>query len=132
MTDLDETKVVLDFLGGQVTLSGVRLFADVDAAPPPYKPADGPAICLKVRCGSDDNSGAVQTPSFQFKIYGQDESDARETYRKLHAALTGDKSHAVMAAERESLGVTLKEPGAGWTYVLVFYSIMVRTYSTEV
>lgn len=127
MSSVDESLAVLTLLEAQAALSGYDFFADVVVPPAGYTPADGIGICFKVRGGLDDDSGVVMDPSFQFKIYGADEVAARAAARTLHDNFEGKADRNVMAVRREALPVTLKEPETGWTYVLVFYKVMVRS-----
>lgn len=125
---VDAPKAVLDFLLAQASLTNVverRIYAEVDSPPAGYKPADGPAICLKMRGGGQDYESAVLLPSMQFKIYGESEAVVNAAYRALCDALNDKASYTIKYAMLETLGQTLREPGIGWIYVLVFFSVMV-------
>jgi hypothetical protein len=130
MTTVDETLAVLDFLEAQtalVTMFGARMWADVDVPKAGYKPADGPAMCFKVRGGEDLDPVVVHDPSFQFKIYGTSAIVARNAARTLHDNFEERANKDILAVRRETMPVTLREPETGWTYALVFYSVMVRS-----
>ena len=125
---IDETQIVLTYLEAQAALTAItsgRIWADVAMPPADYKPADGVGICFKLRGGSDDDTNEVLSGSFQFKIYAADEPTARSAKRILYSVLQDAKNKNILSSRRESLGVTLKEPATDWTYVLVYYSIMV-------
>jgi len=128
VTDLatfDEQTVVVDFLEAQAVLSGVSIYAGEDEPPAGYKPANGAAIVFRTRGGEDDDVRAVMTASIQCKCYGATPALAMGTAHKLHAALVDAKSSKILAAERETMPMPLREPETDWPYALVFYSVMV-------
>lgn len=128
MTDLatfDEMTVVVNYLEAQAGMSGISIYAGEDEPPAGYEPGDGAAIVFKTRGGEDDDVRAVMKPSLQFKCYGSTPAVAMQTAHKLHAALVDAKNKNIMAAERESMPVTLREPETDWPYALVYYSMMV-------
>src|SRR5512136_1592905 len=127
MTSIDETLAVLGLLESQAALNSYQFFADVEVPDASYQPADGIGICFKVRGGSDDDTNVIMDPSFQFKVYGADEVACRAAARTLHDNFEGKANKDVMAVRRETQPVTLKEPETDWTYVLVFYKVMVRS-----
>lgn len=135
MTSVDETLRVLEFLQAQTaitSLTSTRIWADRLNPPPGYKPADGVAICFKVRGGVDLDPSVIMDPSFQFKIYGHadnvsDEVTCRAAARVLHDNFQERANEHILTVRRETLPVTLQEPETNWTYVLVFYKVMVRS-----
>lgn len=135
MTSADETQAVLTFLQAQsaiTTLTGSRIWGDRSKPPAGYKPSDGVGICLKVRGGVDLDPSVIMDPSFQFKIYGHvdgapDEVTCRNAARVLHDYFQERADGNILTVRRETLPVTLQEPETNWTYVLVFYKVMVRS-----
>lgn len=112
-------------------LVGQRVYAETDTPPAGYTPADGAAICFKVRGGNDDYSDALQNVSFQFKCYGTGGSanaqvvSARAVSRALHAVLQNAGNPAIRGARREALPTVLAESDTGWPFALTFYRVMI-------
>lgn len=130
MASVDETKVVLDFLNAQAPILsafGTRIWADVEQPAAGYKPADGAAMCFKVRGGIDLDPSVLMDPSFQFKIYADSEVNARSAATTLHDNFEEQANKDILTVRRETLPVTLKEPETDWIYALVFYRVMVRS-----
>ena len=135
MSSADETQAVLEFLQAQsalTTLTGSRIWGDRRIPPKGYKPSDGVGICFKVRGGIDHDPSVIMDPSFQFKIYGHvdgtpDEATCRAAARALHDNFQERANKDILTVRREALPVTLQEPETNWTYVLVFYKVMVRS-----
>ncbi len=130
----DETLAVLKMLEAQADLSSFKLFPDLEIPPEGYQPADGIGVCFKVRGGSDGDPSVLTHPSFQFKIYGlktgePPELTCRIAARTLHDNFTEKSDANILTVYREVMPVTLKEPETDWTYVLVFYKVMVRSLS---
>ncbi len=134
MASVDETKVVREFLEAQpsvVALTGTRLWPDLMMPPSGYKPSDGVGMCFKVRGGVDLDPSVIMDPSIQFKIYGHvngkaDETTCREAARVLHDNFNERANKYILTVRRETMPVVLQEPDTKWTYVLVFYKVMVR------
>ena len=135
MTSVDETTAVLEYLQAQPTLTaltGSRLWGDRREPPAGYKPTDGVGICFKVRGGVDHDPSVIVDPSFQFKIYGKvegvpEEITCRNAARVLHDCFQEQANKHILTVRRETMPVTLQEPELTWTYVLVFYKVMVRS-----
>jgi hypothetical protein len=130
MSTADETKIVLDFLEDQapiLTTFSTRIWGDAEQPKAGYVPANGPAICFKVRGGRDGDPGVLLDPSFQFKIYGNSEVIARGAARTLHDNFEAFANKDILAVRRETLPVTLQEPETDWIYCLTFYQVMVRS-----
>lgn len=117
---------MLEADGVLTALIGQRLWAETDVPATGYQPSQGPAICFKVRGGTDDYTDALQHDSFQFKCYGATPLLARECYRALHAALQNKQAVLIRWARREILGQLLLEPETGWPYVLTAYKVMIQ------
>jgi hypothetical protein len=111
-----------------VVLCGNRIYAGRDVPPPGYKPADGSAITFRIRGGPGfDEEDALLTPSFQFKCYGASEIAAQTCYRALVDALHNGYTVDVLRGIQESVGQLLEEPGTEWPFVLVFFTVWIRT-----
>lgn len=124
-------RVLRDYLAGKLALAaeiGTRLWAE-ESTPPEeenYRPAQGPAICFKVRGGGPDTEeSALLDVSVQFKIYGKDRETAWKIYRLLYDALHDQGGGQLRWAQSEILGASLEEPDSGWKFVLTFFRVWV-------
>ncbi len=127
MTSTDETLAVISLLEAQSAFTGWKFFGNVEEPPPPYTPADGVGVCLKVRGGNDGDPIVLMHPSFQFKVYAKDEVVCQAAARTLHDNFNEKYSIDILAVNRETLPVLLREPTAReWIYALVFYKVMLR------
>jgi hypothetical protein len=118
-SELEDDDVLVDLIG-------TRLWAETDVPASGYKPADGAAICFRLRGGSDDYTDALQHASFYFKCYGATPLLAKGCYRALHAALQNLQASLIKWARREMIGQLLAEPETGWLYVLTAYKVMIQ------
>ena len=119
---------LLEANGALVALTGSRIYAGRDVPPPGYNPGDGSAITFRVRGGPGfDEEDAILTPSFQFKCYGADEIKAMTCYRALVDALHNGYTADVLRGIQESVGQLLEEPSTEWPFVLVFFTVWIRT-----
>ncbi len=115
-----------------VAFFGANIFAALDTPPEGYQPTDGPCLVFKKRGGGQDESGRVQTVSFQFKSYqgltagGQINASANSGASTLWDALNYNPSYYVLGAQQEGQGADLIEPDTGWLYVLSFYRAQMR------
>ena len=125
----DEAAVLrseLEADGVLADLISTRLWAETDVPASGYVPADGAAICFKLRGGSDDYTDGLQHDSFLFKCYGLTPLLAKGCYRALHAALQNKQAALIKWARREMIGQLLQEPETGWFYVLTAYKVMIQ------
>lgn len=111
-------------------LTGVRIWAETDTPMVGYTPADGGAVCFRVRGGQPEYSDLLLQPSFQFKCYGATAVTANAVYRALYAALQNTRAGSTVRwAQCEVLGQTLQEPettgGAPWWFVLTFFQVYI-------
>jgi hypothetical protein len=128
VTDVEQA--VVEFLLAQANLVTVvddRIWGGRDVPPPGYKPADGQGICCKTRGGGVDYSDALFFPSVQFKCYGVDEVAAALGYRALFDVLHSGSGATLRWARCEVLGQPLREPDAGWPFVLTFFRVSIRS-----
>jgi hypothetical protein len=124
----DENKALRDFLLTNVALVALvrtRIWAGTDTPAAGYKPADGGAVCFKVRGGSPDYSDVLLDPSIQFKCYGATTVEAREVYAALYNALHQAHAWIMRAAWCDVLGQDLTEPETGWPFVLAFFTVRI-------
>lgn len=133
---IDPHAVLLAFLSGDaplVVLAGTRMYAALSEPPEGYKPSTGSALVFRVRGGDQDESGHMQSVSFQFKCYGGGANVYAQTLagsvlaKTLHEALNFRQSGAVMGAQAETQAQPLAEPDTGWPYQLVFYRVQMRS-----
>lgn len=117
---------VLEADGPLAELIETRLWAETDVPASGYVPAQGPAICFRLRGGLDDYTDALQHDSFYFKCYGLTPLKAKACYRALHAALQNKQATLIKWARREMIGQLLLEPETGWPYVLTAYQVMIQ------
>lgn len=111
-------------------LIGTRLYMETDTPGTGYTPAAGGALCLKIRGGAPDYSDALVRLSLQAKCYGPSEQTAQAVYRALYDALHNTRRDGLVRwGQCEQVGVTLTEPetwpGAGWPFVLAFFTVYV-------
>jgi hypothetical protein len=125
----DEAAVLRSELEADEVLADLietRLWAETDVPASGYVPADGAAICFKLRGGLDDYTDGLQHDSFLFKCYGLTPLLAKGCYRALHAALQNKQAALIKWARREMIGQLLQEPETGWFYVLTAYRVMIQ------
>jgi len=113
-------------------LTGNRIWTEVDTPPPGYTPADGGAVCVKVRGGKPENSDLLLYASLQCKCYGATQVAANAVYRALYGALHNTRAGGIIRwGQSEVLGQTLREPdttgGSPWWFVLAFFEVYVAT-----
>ena len=111
-------------------LTGARIWAETDSPPAGYTPAEGGAVCFKVRGGQPEYSDLLLYPSVQFKCYGATSLAANAVYRAVYTALQNTRAGGTVRwAQCEVLGQTLQEPestgGAPWWFVLTFFQVYV-------
>lgn len=132
---IDPHAALLAFLeadGALTALTGNRVYAGVSEPPEGYKPSTGGAVCFRARGGGQDESGHMQSVSFQFKCYGGGGNVYAQTLaastlaKTLHEALNYRQSGTVMGAQAETQAQPLTEPVTGWPYQLVFYRVQMR------
>lgn len=126
---IDANAKIREFLVADVplvNLCGTRIYAGRDVPPEGYNPADGDAITFKIRGGSPDYDDALLSPSVQFKCYGATELAAMACYRALYDALHNGTGATVLHGESEILGQALEEPDTQWTFVLAYFTVMLR------
>lgn len=126
---IDASLILHTYLSTQTPLTnlvGDRLWPERIVPLPDYKPQQGQAVCFRSRGGPIDYGSQLLRISFQFKCYGLDEHRAMAGYRRLFDVLH-DASYREMAHARlEIAGQTLREPDAGWPFVLAFFSCVFR------
>ncbi len=107
------------------TLVGQRIYAHRDNPPKGYNISQGPCICLKVRGGVPEYSGALITPSVQIKCIGRDEAEALRVFSVLYDTLHEYIGPVVRWAECENYGQVVYEPDANWVTVLTFFKVRI-------
>lgn len=124
---INPPQLLREFLTAQsaiTTAFGTRIWAEVDAPQPGYKPSAGKALVFKIRDGYiPTETAAYLAFSFQFKCYGPNELAAYQGYMTLFDALNFAANQHIKSAEAEVLGQSLREPDSNWPYVLAFFSV---------
>jgi len=103
---------------------GGRMYAGAVAPAVGYTPADGPALCFKVRGGTiQAEQRVILDASVQFKCYGNTEMEANRCYRALYDALDQGRGATMRWALAESPGQLLQdtERDKEWWFMLVYY-----------
>lgn len=136
MTDVEAAlRTFLLARSGVYALTGTRIWTGRDTPPPDYTPADGSALCVKVRGGAAEYSDLLLYASVQCKGYGATPVDAQALARALWDALQGTRADGVVRwARQETMGVVLSEPqtdgGGPWWFVLTHYTVYVAASVT--
>lgn len=136
MTDVEAAlRTFLLAQAGVHALTGTRIWTGRDTPPAGYTPADGSALCLKVRGGAAEYSDLLLYASVQVKCYGETAVDANTLARALWDALQGTRAGGTVRwARQETMGVVLSEPqtegGAPWWFVLTYYTVYVAAVVT--
>jgi hypothetical protein len=111
---------------GLAGVFGSRIYAQRSTPPVAYQPSQGAAICLLIRGGQPNYSGALIEPSVQFKVYGASEAVAGAAYNALFDACHDKAGNGIVRWSRsEVLGQPLTEPDSGWPFVLAFFKFWV-------
>jgi hypothetical protein len=104
------------------------LFAGADVPGPGYTPAQGGAVCFKVRGGQPDYSDALLKPSIQLKCYGSSALIANQVYRALYDVLHNARGGSLVRwAQCEVLGQALSEQSTGWPFYLTYFTVWIGT-----
>ena len=111
---------------GITTLTGTRIWFEVDTPRTGYVPSQGPALVFRIRGGTSDYSASIVNASVQFRCYGRDEEQANQLYRACFDAfqIVSAGLH-IVSHSVETLGTTLEDPATGWVFVLFFVSFWI-------
>jgi len=126
-SDRDPLPIMVAWL--RATGLEAAIYGGISSPPPLFDPRTNAAICVTVRGGTDDYTGAFKVVSYQFAIWGTGQEyyeqvvSANTLAAQLHNRLQDELSYT-MHARRETLPTTIEDQATGWPYVLTFYQIM--------
>ncbi len=101
---------------------GARVYAATDTPPESYDPADGPAICSRVRPSLVPYVKGIHSLSFQLKIYAQDTLSAMTAWRTLVDEIDEQSGSGIQFVRLEQNGQSLVESDTGRHFILGFFT----------
>lgn len=126
---IDAPKILKDYLAadsGLTALTSTRIYAERNYPVSGYNPSDGACVVFRRRGGRLQYSSKIETDSYLFKCYADDELAANTLYRALVDTLHDAKGSGIYHGKLEIAGQTLADMMTGWVYVLAFFEVKFR------
>jgi len=127
----DAADIVRDYLLSVtpiVTLTGTRIWAELNYPPPGYTPSAGAAILFKNDGTSYLAENAILRNRWQFKVYGADVYLIRTVYSALLEAMHDTRGLGnILSSQPQGPGALLEDAATNWPFRLEFIETTIRS-----